>query len=196
MKKIAITGGIGSGKSTICALIKEQGYPVFSCDEIYNDIITMPLYIEKISCTFPSAVKNGQIDRQTLRNIIFHDDSMRERLNAIAHPLIMERLQEKMHSCCSPLIFAEVPLLFEGGYENLFDYIIIVKRDMDMRMDAVAIRDGVSLEEVKLRIKAQIDYEGETVQNVIKNRRATILQNNTDINNLKKEIICLLQQLS
>ena len=66
MKKIAITGGIGSGKSTVIELIKDQGFPVFSCDEIYKEIIVSKEYIQKIQENFPTAVKNGLIDKQIL----------------------------------------------------------------------------------------------------------------------------------
>ena len=72
-KKIAITGGIGSGKSTVARIIKERGFPVFSCDEIYKDVIKSAEYIEKIAQIFPNAVKNNIIDRQTLAKIVFSD---------------------------------------------------------------------------------------------------------------------------
>ena len=160
-KKIAITGGIGSGKSTVSAYIKERGYPVFSCDEIYKEVITMPAYINAIQKVFPNVIQNGEIDRKRLSEQVFTDEKKRLDLNAVAHPLIMQRLMEKMQACKSELIFAEVPLLFEGGYQNWFDQIIIVKRSVEQRIQSVCKRDGLTKVEAQMRMCSQIDYDGE-----------------------------------
>ena len=110
--KIAITGGIGSGKSTAIAHIKELGYPVFSSDEIYRDILRSKAYIQKIRSVFPEVVKEVEIDRKALASVVFSNDQAREQLNSIAHPMIMEKLLSEMNSTNSSLVFAEVPLLF------------------------------------------------------------------------------------
>ena len=65
-KKVAITGGIGSGKSTVSEIIKKSGYPVFSCDEIYGELLSDTAYIETLRTRFPSAVRNGKIDKKQL----------------------------------------------------------------------------------------------------------------------------------
>ena len=118
-KKIAITGGIGSGKTTVSNLIKEKGYPVYSCDEIYKELIDSTIYIKEIEKAFPAAIKQGKINRKGLAEIVFSNEQERKRLNEIAHPLIMKTLLDHISQRENELIFAEVPLLLEGNFENL-----------------------------------------------------------------------------
>ena len=111
--KIAITGGMGSGKSKALQLVSELGYPTFSCDEIYKRIIVSAEYVESIKNAFPKCVINNQIDRAKLAETIFQDKTKIEKLNSIAHPIIMRQLFEEMDNSLGKLTFAEVPLLFE-----------------------------------------------------------------------------------
>ena len=82
--KIAICGGIGSGKSTVASVLRELGYPVFSCDEIYTEIINSAQYIEKIALTFEGVVIDGKIDRSKLAEQVFADNEKLQKLNAIS----------------------------------------------------------------------------------------------------------------
>lgn len=186
-RKIAITGGIGSGKSCIINFIKELGYPVFSCDEIYKEVIREPAYILEVSTRFPDCVKNGEVDRRTLANLVFSDSKKREELNEIAHPLIMARLMQKMDECASVFSFAEVPLLFEGNFENLFDEVLVVNRSLTERIKAVCLRDGVPEEKACQRIASQFDYDSPSSQIRLKNCRAFVIENNTDFISLKEK---------
>ena len=157
-RRIAITGGIGSGKSSVLQYIQTLGYPVFSCDETYKQVIKSPEYIQKISEVFPSAVENGQINRKQLASIVFECDEMRKKLNEIAHPLIMSRLYAEMDKTQQEFVFAEVPLFFEGEYENSFDAVIVVERTEEARIRSVCARDGVSIQEAQNRIRAQYRF--------------------------------------
>lgn len=159
LKKIAITGGIGSGKSLAGKIIAGQGYDVFSCDEIYAQITKSEEYIRQIEKAFPSVIVNGAIDRKKLSEIVFLDKEKRELLNAIAHPIIMGRLDEKMRKSKGVFIFAEVPLLFENNYQHLFDYVIVIFRDMEERIQSIMKRSLLSKEDCKKRMKAQFNYE-------------------------------------
>ena len=187
-KKIAITGGIGSGKSTVLHILGEMGYPIFSCDEIYREIIDAPEYIQKISAAFPECIKEGKIDRKLLSNIVFENCETLAKLNAIAHPLIMQRLLEKMDNCASEKVFAEVPLLFEGNYENLFDKVIVIYRNKDKRIESVVNRDQISSGSVKKRISTQFDYDDEKNKNLLKNCNVIFIENEGDLPSLKNII--------
>lgn len=195
-KKVAITGGIGSGKSTVVDIIKELGFPIFSCDEIYSEIINSEEYIEKVKDLFPSVIENNQISRIKLAEIVFSNNKNRETLNAIAHPLIMKELDNRMNSCKENLVFAEVPLLFEGGYESKFDDIIVVIRDLNERISAICQRDNTTIEHAKKRIEAQFDYQSQEGQEKIKKCNAILLENNNDIPQLKTTINAILNQLT
>lgn len=195
-KKIAVTGGIGSGKSLVLALLKEKGYPVFSCDEIYQEITKEAAYIEAVGKLFPSAVKNGQIDRQELGKIVFDDEKKRTQLNAIAHPLIMERLFFDMNQIESKLVFAEVPLLFESRLQEQFDATLVVLRNKDSRIQAIMDRDGISANEAISRINAQFNYDLISSIEKIKTENTYFLRNDTSLSDLNVSLTEILNKLN
>ena len=187
MKKlIAITGGIGSGKSSASRFLLEIGYSVFSCDEIYREVILSPSYIQKIASLFPECVVDGNIDKKILAGIVFSDEEKLALLNGIAHPLIMDALFKKMQACKEDIVFAEVPLLFEGNYENKFDSVIVIIRDIEMRIRSIMVRDGITKEEALNRIAVQFDYENSNGR--FKNCNAILIENNGTIEELKIKI--------
>lgn len=188
-KKIAITGGIGSGKSTVCNLLKQEGCDVFSCDEIYRELIRDPAYIQKIAATFPDCIVNEKIDKKLLAKNVFLDSEKRAQLNAIAHPLIMQALFEKMETC-KKTCFAEVPLLFEGNYQNLFDDILIVTRPKQDRIQAVVNRDNLTQQEVENRIAAQLDYNDESFL-----KKYSVISNDGNLEKLKLSLLNYLKNL-
>lgn len=157
--KIAVTGGIGSGKTTVCNFIKKCGYPVFSCDEVYAELLNDGKLTERIVEEFGVEVmSDGKIDRRKLAACVFGDEKKLQKLNEITHPKIFEEMFSQAEKY-SGLTFFEVPLLFEGGYQNLFDEVLVVLRGVDERISSVKLRDNLSAEEVKKRIKKQYDYE-------------------------------------
>lgn len=192
-KKIAITGGIGCGKSLASEYVAEMGYPVFSCDKINGELLTDPEYVEKIKNIFPDCVQDGKIDKIRLKNTVFSDRTALKKLNTVAHPMIMKRLFSAMQASESELVFAEVPLLFEGEYERDFDQVIIIKRDLDSRIAAVRQRDGLDEAEIKNRIAAQFDYD--RLENRIKNLKTHIVENEGDILALRSKIETLISRL-
>ena len=158
-KRIAITGGIGSGKSYVLQKIAARGFATFSCDTIYKTVIDDPVYIQQVSQLFPRAIEDGRIHRKKLADIVFGNEKARKSLNQLAHPFIMSRLYEAIDKASGNASFAEVPLLFETGYEKDFDAIIVVKRKQEERIRAVAQRDGLTETEIQNRIRAQKNWE-------------------------------------
>lgn len=171
--KIAVTGGIGSGKTTVCKIIKEKGYPVFSCDEIYAELLSGGKLTEDIVKEFGNGILNGSggIDRRKLANCVFGDNERLQILNSITHPKIFEEMFARAENC-GEVVFFEVPVLFEGNYQNLFDNVIVVLRDRKSRVEYVKIRDNITDEEVEKRINKQFNYDnaGFTQYYVIHNR--------------------------
>lgn len=193
MKKIAITGGIGSGKSKVLSIIQNADYPVFSCDEIYKNVIVDEKYIKKIAEIFPTAVIDGKIDRKILGEMVFSDDENRKKLDAIAHPLIMQRLVEEMSLVKSDIAFAEVPLLFEGGFQSFFDGIIVVKRDKQLRIDGIEIRDNLDKKSIEDRISAQFDYDCTDNQAILEKNNVKFILNNGSVDELKEQVNLIIQ---
>ena len=192
-KKIAITGGIGSGKSTVLREISKMGYPVFSCDEIYKNVIVLPKYVEEIGRNFPDCIKEGKVDRKALSNAVFQNENSRKKLNELSHPLIMSNLLTQMDASPSRVVFAEVPLLFEGNFESLFDGVIVVSRKIEERMQSLIVRDNITKEEINARISAQFDYHSETAAQRLKNCNAYIVENEGDISSLQTKISQFIQ---
>lgn len=157
-KKIALTGGIGSGKSLLSSYFKEKGYPVFSCDEISRELSGREDYLRGLRALFPDCVEEGRLNRGKLSALVFSDREALRKLNAYSHPLIMRALSEKMDEG-EGLCFAEVPLLYEGNFQNLFDGVIAVVRPKEARIAAVMARDGLGREQVEARMKNQVDEE-------------------------------------
>ncbi len=179
MKKIAITGGIGSGKSAAAQYIQNLGFPVFSCDEIYKQLIEESEYIASVANLFPESVINGTIDKKKLSEIVFSDSAKRNALNNLAHPLIMKTLYRRMEACGKPFVFAEVPLLFEGNFEKDFDFVFVIQRNLDKRISSVSSRDHTSEENVKKRIAAQFDYTDTSNEKLQKENVITIFNNSS-----------------
>lgn len=186
--KIAITGGIGSGKSTVGKLLREKGYAFYSCDEISRELFQEADYQALLLKSFPNCESSGKIDKNKLSAIVFNDRESLEKLNGLAHPRIMQRLIDCMEKEEQSIVFAEVPLLFEGDYCDLFDFVIVVERDLDLRIQAVLKRDRRSKEEVRERTRNQWDYHSIEHEELMKNSKFFRLKNNRTQTELESEL--------
>ncbi len=153
--KIAIIGGIGSGKSEALKAAKDLGFATLSADEINAELLTRPEYVNRIATMFPQAVENGAVNKKTLAKIIFTDKMARAQLNAVAHPLILKEIESDQRS---PLV-CEVPLILESGAKDLFDEIILVKTPLENRFERLMSSRGMSREDVLARIVSQASEE-------------------------------------
>lgn len=185
--KIAITGGLGSGKSAVCAIIQELGYPVFSCDAINRALWQDASYLSVLREVFPDCLTEGTPDKAKITARVFTDSVALQRLNEISHPRIMKQLLEDMSR--HPVSFGEVPLLFEGGYAPLFDRIIAVRREREARICAVMQRDGATREQVLLRMAQQFDPAR------LESTGCLIVENNGSHEALRRAVIQTLEKL-
>lgn len=156
MKKVGITGGIGAGKSYVCQLLEEEGFPVFYTDKEAKAIMNQhPKVIQSIKKIFGDAVYvNGEINRPWLAQQIFGDDSVREKLNQIVHP----EVYHSFHVWCEKqngLVFIESALMLETNLYQQLDAVILVIADQNLRVQRVMQRDTTSQEKVLERILSQ-----------------------------------------
>ena len=114
MFRVAICGGIGSGKSAVTSILRDLGADVVVADEVNAELMTDPLYVEKINHIFPSVVHNHCINKKELASIVYRDEKKRRALMDLAHPLIYERMFAKYKE--SKLVFYEIPLFSESAF--------------------------------------------------------------------------------
>ena len=177
--RIAITGIIGSGKSTVINLLKEVGEFCVSCDEINDQLLLDSTYISKLQVIFPSVVVGGVIDKGKLASIVFTDNEAIETLESIAHPLIMDKLVSLTEG--NGLYFCEVPTL-NSKYASLFDEIWYIDSQDETTLRRVQGRDMLSEQEVLSRLKAHDKYRG------IKQLATLIIHNDSDLTSLKSQV--------
>lgn len=178
--KIAITGSIGSGKSTVSKYIRDKGYHVFDCDK-YNSYLLEKGnegYL-KVKETFPSVFDGDILNKKKLSDLIFEDSNNKKILEDILHPIILNKIIEES-SGYNPY-FAEVPLLFETEFYKYFDYYLLVVSDNEKVLDRLRLR-GVNNAEAKRRLNNQMSIEEK------KQRSNGIIYNNSDLASLYSQI--------
>ncbi len=162
---IAITGGMGTGKSRVATKLAELlGGMYVSADYICRDLLQIgnPGYLQMRKLFAPEFFSSdGSIDRSLLRTTIFSDDSTRELLDSILHPMVRELLSESAGTAQKKNIdlIAEVPLLFETGWQDDFDYSFVVSADIDVCVIRIVKRDHVSEKEAMAGIISQMSLE-------------------------------------
>ena len=182
MKKIAVTGGIASGKSVVCDIIENLGYTVIYTDKINSELLADAEYQKKLALIFPSAIKNGIVDKKYIRNEILQDDSKRLALNALAHSEIKTRVLNMLEKVDTKAIFVEIPLIVESGMKDYFDQIWCVVADIDTKIKRIEQRDNVSSLDAQKIIQCQKkDSELISIADIV-------IENNGDLNKLKEEV--------
>lgn len=161
-KKIALTGGIGSGKSYALNLLKEAGYHTVSCDTVYAEIFQKQSFLKRLKKLFPDAVTGVfrlKADRQKISKTVFSDKDKLSELNALTHPLIVKECLLRAEKGKKTVAIIEVPLLFEGGFEKSFDGVIVIVRDKAERIKSVIERSNLTDAQIIDRMRAQVDYD-------------------------------------
>ena len=161
MIKVALTGGIASGKSTVLKMFKELGAKVLDCDRIAKALTRKGNRgYKRIVKEFGPEIldEEGRINRKKLAHIVFFDEEKRKKLNSLLHPLVYERLEERMRRMKEDVVIVDVPLLVESGGENLFDKVVVVYSELFVQLNRLIIR-GISEEEALARIRSQASWE-------------------------------------
>jgi dephospho-CoA kinase len=159
MLKIGLTGGIGSGKTTVAQIFEVLTIPVYYADQAAKELMNHDPDLKKeITSAFGKEVyKEGMLDRAFLGEIVFTDSEKLARLNSIVHPATLKDASSWMQNQKTPYAIKEAALIFEAGLENFFDFIIGVSAPQNLRLERVMNRDPISSENILQRMEHQMD---------------------------------------
>lgn len=195
MKWIGLTGGMGTGKSTVASMIQTLGYNVLNADKNAHEALL------KTSPIFPQIIKlfgdkilgpDGEIDRKNLGSIVFADKFLLGKLEAITHPFIQNltsKEKERLEKGGAEMAFYDVPLLFEKKLEKKFDKIVVVTCKKEVQVQRAMERTKLSIEEVRKRLANQM-----TVEHKAKLAHY-VLRNDGSVEELRMKVQDLLLQL-
>jgi dephospho-CoA kinase len=160
MLKVGLTGGIGSGKTTVAQIFEVLSIPVYYADPAARDLMNKdPELKKKIIDSFgKDAYKNdGELNRAYLGSIVFHDSEKLNLLNSIVHPVTIRDSENWMKNQKTPYAIKEAALIFEAGIEKYLDYVIGVTAPEPLRIQRVVERDHVPIQKVLDRVQHQMD---------------------------------------
>jgi len=159
---VAITGGIGSGKSVVCKIFEKLGIPVFNADFEAKKLLNSSTTIRNnLTDLLGSDIyqANGDIHRKKMANRIFNDNFALQKVNEIVHPEVRKRFREWAEEQNSPYVIQEAAIIFESGQSHSFDKIITVTAPSELKIERVMKRDHVSREKVLERMNNQLPDE-------------------------------------
>lgn len=184
--KIAITGNIASGKSQVERYIQELGYVVYDSDEIAHEVLS------EIKDFYGYDVfASGKIDRKKLGKLVFSNLDLKKKLEEATHPKIKEKILElfELHKNDN-FIFISVPLLFEAGFESIFDKIILITVDNKLQLSRLMNRNNLTEKEALSRMNSQIPQDKKI------SKSDYIIENNSTVENLLKQVDFVLSELN
>ena len=157
---IGVTGGIASGKSNVCNVIKELGYPVIDCDKITKELseINKPIY-NAILNNFGNdfLLEDDNLDKKKISKLVFSDPSKKMILDSITHPIIKDEVLRQLSLYESGLVFVEIPLLYEAKFDSICDKVICVFLSKKKQVERLIEREGIDEDYALKKIHSQMD---------------------------------------
>ncbi len=190
MKIIGLTGGIGSGKSTVARFFEQEGIAVYYADQAGRKVLEQPEIIKQVEAAFGSLVLvEGKVDRQLLASLVFNNPEKLGKLNAIIHPAVRLDFENwKTFHGSEKFVIREAAILFESGTYLDCDKIILVTAPVETRISRVMARDGVSREQVEARMAHQWD-------DARKQALSDYIVSNTDLEETRRQCAKILKKL-
>lgn len=185
---VGLTGGIGSGKSTVAKLFASLGASIINADQLAREVVKpgSPALAEIAQHFGEDAIAtNGTLDRSVLRKKIFQNDSDRLWLENLLHPLIAEERLKQIDSATTPYVIVEIPLLFEKQLADEVDRVLVVDTPEALQKSRVAERDKVNTESIEAIMNTQVDRENRL------SGADDIIDNSGDIEDLNSQVQAL-----
>ncbi|MDX9928302.1 MAG: dephospho-CoA kinase [Bacteroidales bacterium] len=159
--RVGVTGGIGSGKSSVCRMFSTLGIPVFDADLEARKIIDgdQDVLKELSEIAGLDLLASGVLDRRLLASLIFNDPVKLEKVNTLIHPLVFDAFESWCLHCRAPYVILDAAILFESGADRLVDRTITVIAPRNERIERVVARSGLSPAEVEARVRNQYTQE-------------------------------------
>ncbi len=159
MIKVGITGGIGSGKSTVCKIFETLGIPIYVADHAARELMNQDEALQKaiIDLLGKDSYQNGRVNNRYIAEKVFKDPALLEQLNAIVHPATIAHAAQWMSAQTTPYAIKEAALIFESGSQSELDLVIGVYAPKALRIQRVMHRDGIEREAVLRRMRNQLD---------------------------------------
>ena len=162
MKRIGLTGGIGSGKSTVVAELRRQGMACFVADEVARAYYDDPAFVKSILQMFDKSIldPDGRVNRKAVAAAVFSDKSKLAALNALIHPRVMDDFERWcLQQDGSQLVFFESAILYEAGLDKAMDAVVAVYLEREERIRRLVERDRCSVEAIEARMRNQMPDE-------------------------------------
>ena len=184
MIRVGVTGGIGSGKTTVCRLFAQLGVAVYNTDEAARRLMTADEGLRRdIEAEFgPQAYEHGKLNRAYLARLVFADPERRRRLNARVHPAVRADFERWCLTQQGDYVVLESALLFDAGLDAYVDRTVAVLAPARLRIERTCRRDGTSEQEVRCRMAAQLDDDelhrraDYTIVNVLEEELAPVVE--------------------
>ena len=190
MKVIGLTGGIGSGKSTVARMFELLNVPVYYADQEAKRLMTnsTTLKLGIVQLFGERAYVNNKLNRRYIADVVFKDKVKLEALNALVHPEVRKDFLQWVDSQQAPYVMQENPLIFEKNDQELFDKVIIVTADKEVKIQRIIDRDGLSKDQVLDRMANQLDDTEKT-------KLADFVIHNESLENTKTQVDQIHHQL-
>lgn len=192
---VGVCGNTGSGKSTVCSLLREKGFRIIDCDRVYAALIAPPSgLLDAIKASFSEGViqPDGTLDRKTLSEIVFSDKKQLEKLNSITFSYIKKRVRKILNLYRNTNVryaVIDAPLLFESGLNEVCDVTVAVTCPEDVRIKRLTARDRADPAALKKRVLMQTD------ERITAKKCDFVIENFSDLDSLMENTLLLIEML-